>query len=343
MTLFKRGHVWWTGFYVDGKRYQESTGTNNRRRAESIERKLKEEKNLGRFRLREENPDLTFGELAKEFKENADISLFHTGRLKFLEAFFGEMRVVTITKHTTEEYRKSRKEADPDLKDATLNRDIAVLRRVFNWALDREIILVNPLIRVPMVRERRVKKPIVSLPHEELILAHAKPHLKALVIAALDTGMRRGELFRQIWKDVDCAGGLLYVTQSKTAEGEGRTIPLTRRLKSLLKEKHASREDPTGPIFRFQGHPIGDLKRSWATAQKDADLPVRYRFHDLRHTFNTRLMEAGVIQDVRMALMGHEPRSVHWGYTHVELPALRQGIQKLEAWMGKQRKSKRKS
>jgi hypothetical protein len=54
-------------------------------------------------------------------------------------------------------------------------------------------------------------------------------------------------------------------------------------------------------------------------------------------------MEAGVIQDVRMALMGHEPRTVHWGYIHTELPALRDAIRKLEAWAAKQRKTKRKS
>lgn len=340
MTLFKRGHLWWTGFYVDGKRFQESTGTANRRLAESIERKLKEEKNLERFRIREPNPDLTFGDLSKDFQKNATTSIFNTGRLKFLEAFFGTMPVLAITKHTTEEYRKVRKENDPDLKDSTLNRDIAVLRRVCNWALDRELILVNPLTRVPMVRERRVKKPTVSLPHEDLILHHAKAHLKELVIAALDTGMRRGELFQEVWEDVDLEGGLLYVTKSKTAEGEGRTIPMTRRLKAILEDKRKPLDHPTGTVFTFQGHPIGDLKRSWATAQKEAELPIQYRFHDLRHTFNTRLMEAGVIQDVRMALMGHEPRSVHWGYTHVELPALREAIKKLEAWTAKQRKSK---
>src|SRR5262249_31589429 len=58
------------------------------------------------------------------------------------------------------------------------------------------------------------------------------------------------------------------------------------------------------------------------------------RFHDLRHTFNTRLMEAGVLQEVRMALMGHSPGSkVHATYTHIELPVKRDAIRKLEAWV----------
>jgi len=340
MTLFKRRHIWWTGFYVNGKRYQESTGTTNRRQAEEIERKIKDEKNLASFGIPTVDPTITFNALADEFKEKAKTSIFHAGRLVFLREFFGEMPVRMITRNTVLEYRQSRQGAKPELKDATLNRDVAVIRRILFWALEQGLIAQNPLVRVGMVRERRTKKPILSLAHENAILAVAKPHLRDLVIAALDTGMRRGELFRQAWEDVDLEHGVLYVTKSKTAEGEGREIPLTKRLKDLLLQKSESLSSVSGPVFTYQGNAIGDLKRSWETAQRNAKLPIRYRFHDLRHTFNTRLMEAGVIQDVRMALMGHEPRTVHWGYTHVELPAKREAIKKLEAWQKKQQKHK---
>lgn len=79
------------------------------------------------------------------------------------------------------------------------------------------------------------------------------------------------------------------------------------------------------------------LKKSWKTAVKKAG--IRYlRFHDLRHTFNTRLMEAGVTQDVRKALMGHSDGDINATYTHVELPMKRQAIRQLDAWVAKQRK-----
>ena len=80
------------------------------------------------------------------------------------------------------------------------------------------------------------------------------------------------------------------------------------------------------------------MKRSWKTALKNANLR-HVRFHDLRHTFNTRLMEAGVLQEVRMALMGHSPGSkVHATYTHIELPVKREAIRKLEQWVKDQQK-----
>jgi len=342
MTLFKRGRYWWTGFYVDGKRTQQSTGTANRRQAETIEQKVKSDVNLRSFDIAVIDPTITFEAIATQFVKKTNAGIFHTGRLVFVNEFFGNMPVRTITKNTVAEYRQARKTKNPQLKDSTLNRDVGVVRRILYWALEQGLITTNPVARIGMVRERRVKKPILSLAHENLILAVAKPHLRDMVIAALDTGMRRGELFKQLWEDVDLVHGVLYVSRSKTAEGSGREVPLTRRLKDLLQQKAKGLASLSGPVFTFRGNPIGDFKRSWETSQRDAKLPLRYRFHDLRHTFATRLMEAGVVQDIRMALMGHEPRTVHWGYTHVELPAKREAITKLERWREREQKRKKK-
>ena len=90
-------------------------------------------------------------------------------------------------------------------------------------------------------------------------------------------------------------------------------------------------------MFLFKGRPLHRIKTAWAAAIRRAGIRY-YRFHDLRHTFNTRLMEAGVMQEVRKALMGHSSgEDVHSIYTHVELPAKREAIRKLEAWVEAQR------
>jgi integrase len=161
-----------------------------------------------------------------------------------------------------------------------------------------------------------------------MLLGAAKDHLHAMIIAALDTGMRRGEITSQRWEDVDFSQRVLFVTRSKTPEGESREIPLTARLhKYLLEHRKAD-----GLVVDFRGRPVRIVKRTWKTALKNAQIR-HVRFHDLRHTFNTRLMEAGVMQEIRMALMGHSTGSrVHATYTHIELPAKREAIQKLEQW-----------
>src|SRR5207302_6963270 len=90
-------------------------------------------------------------------------------------------------------------------------------------------------------------------------------------------------------------------------------------------------------IFTFKDNPIRKIKTAWKSAIRRAG--IRYhRFHDLRHTFYTRLMEAGVMQEVRKALMGHSSgEDVNSIYTHVELPVKREAIRKLEAWVEQQK------
>jgi integrase len=154
-----------------------------------------------------------------------------------------------------------------------------------------------------------------------------------MVVAALDTGMRRGEITHQLWEDIDFQRRLLSVTRSKTPEGEAREIPLTDRLNQLLSKSRKSE----GIVIAYHDEPVRIIKRAWGGALRRGGIR-HVRFHDLRHTFNTRLMEAGVLQEVRMALMGHSTgKSVHSIYTHIELPNKREAIRKLEAWVKQQR------
>jgi integrase len=168
--------------------------------------------------------------------------------------------------------------------------------------------------------------------------------MRDLIVAGVDTGMRRGELLAQQWEHVDLVRGILFVSRSKTPEGESREIPLTARLTLILKKRLEQRGSTpaTGHVFTYAKKPMLDVKTGWNSAQAKAKLLRHYRFHDLRHTFNSRMMDAGVIADIRKALMGHEDRSVHWGYTHVELPAKREAIKKLEAWREQELKTLRK-
>lgn len=332
MSLWKRGNVYWAYFYVNGVRRQHSTGTANRRKAEAILQKLKEEANDSRFQIIEADPNITFGEVATRFVASGIAQPHHLYHLKILMPYFARYPVIRMTKNLTLEFRKYRKAGRP-LKESTLNRDLSVLRHILYWAVDEHLIVANPLARLHMERERKTRRQVMSLAEEEKLLSDAPEHLRQMIIAALDTGMRRGEITHQLWRDVDLPRKLLYVTQSKTPEGEMREIPLTSRLADLL----ASMERGNGLVFTYKEEAVRIIKRSWASALRRAK--VRHiRFHDLRHTFNTRLMEAGVIQEVRMALMGHSSgHSVHATYTHVELPIKRQAIARLEQWVKEQR------
>ena len=333
MTLFKRGNVYWAYVYVDGVRHAKSTGTNNRRQAELIEQRFKDELNLKREGLSQLAPETTFNELTARFLAEAQVRSFHLDRLKVLLPYFGETPIGRITKNLAIAFRRHR-HSQKRITDTTVNRDLECLRSMLFWALDEGLISTNPLSRVRMTRERKKPRFVISVAEEDLLLKSAAPHLAAIIVAALDTGMRRGEILTQRWEHIDFNRQILSVTHSKTPEGEAREIPLTGRLAEFLE----SQRKEEGLVFTFKGRPIHKIKTAWAAAIRRAGIRY-YRFHDLRHAFNSRMMEAGVLQEIRKALMGHSSgEDVHSTYVHVELPIKREAIRKLEAWVRSQRK-----
>jgi integrase len=335
VSLFRRGRTYWTYVWIEGVRHSKSTGTTSRREAEGIERQFREELNRRRHQIQKASPEMTFADLAARFLTDGSPRPYHVERLKILLPYFGEAPIGRISKPLVREFRRDRRKEKPRLTDTTLNRDVEVLRHLLYWAVDEGFLTTNPIARIHLPKQRRKPRPILGFTEEDKLLVAAAPHLRQIAIAALDSGMRRGELLYQLWEHVDFNRRLLLVTHSKTAGGEAREIPFTARLAELL----SSFKQQEGLVFTFKGRPIHRIKTAWKAAIRRSG--IRYfRFHDLRHTFNTRLMEAGVVQDVRKVLMGHSSGDeVNSLYTHVELPVKREAIRKLEAWVEAERRS----
>jgi integrase len=251
-------------------------------------------------------------------------------RLKHLLPFFAEMLVMNINTSAIRKYRQERNQ-ERMLTAATVNRDLSVLRRILYWGVEEGYLASNPLGRLRMERERRTKRPVMSFREEKLLLRAAPEHLQRIIFCALQTGMRRGEILSQRWEDVDLDNRILHVSHSKTPEGEAREIPLTNCLFELLRVIRRQR----GPVFTYQGDSIRIIKTTWASSLRRSGIR-HFRFHDLRHTANTRMMLAGVLQEVRREILGHSSqrsRDVNDRYTQIELPEKREAIRKLEAWL----------
>jgi integrase len=331
MALYKRGSTWWSYIMIDGVRHSRSTGVSNRRLAESFERRFEEELAVKAAGFTELKPEMTFTELSARFLASGEVKAHHAGRLKMLLPFWGHRELRTINRGIVREYRLARMRGTK-LTETTINRDLEVLRHLLFWAVDEGILAANPLARLRMARARKQKRLILSWEDEQRLIAAAAPHLRRMIVAAVDTGMRRGELTHQRFEDLDLTRGIVSVTRSKTAEGEQREIPLTDRLRSMLSVSRQAE----GPVFPFNGEAITQIKTAWAAAIRRSGIQ-RLRFHDLRHCFNTRLLELGILPDVRKALMGHSSgEDVHSMYTHVELPLKRKAIGLLNGWISEQ-------
>jgi len=334
MSLFKRGSIWHAYVWIDGVRHHKSTGTSNRRKAETIERQFRDELNDIRHRLPQLDPHMTFGALAARFIAARMAKPHALDRLNHLLPFFADMPVRDISTSVVRKYRQER-HSQKTIKESTVNRDLSVLRRALYWGVEEGLLSVNPIARLRMERERRTKRPVMSVREEQLLLAASPEHLQRIILCALQTGMRRGEILSQHWEDIDFDNRILHVTHSKTPEGEAREIPLTQAVYDMLSPNRRLQ----GPVFTYDGHAIRIVKTTWAASLRRAGIR-HFRFHDLRHSANTRMMLAGVLQEVRREILGHSSqrsRDINDRYTQIELPEKRQAIRKLEIWLEEQR------
>jgi integrase len=333
MSLWRRpSGIYESHIMLDSVRYRISTGTANKRLAEKIDRKHEEDLLARRFQVEQHEfrPTMKFAELATRFTASGVAKPWHLDRLKIILPYFAGMEIGHINKSVVERFRAHR-HSQRKLTETTINRDLECLRRILYWAVDEGFLPANPLTRIKLEKPRRKKRPVMSLAEEGKLLLASAPHLKKINVCALDTGMRRGEILSQDWKDVDFPRRLLVVTHSKTAGGESREIPMTQRMYQMLLENPRAE----GPIFTYEGKSLTRIKTAWKAAVRRAQIRA-FRFKDLRATFNSRLIEAGVIKDVRKELMGHSRNEdTNDLYSHIELPLLREAVEKLEQWVAK--------
>ena len=150
----------------------------------------------------------------------------------------------------------------------------------------------------------------------DLRAAKFADHLKPLVLLSLNTGMRRGEVFNLHWRDVNFQGQFLTVEGETSKSGQTRHIPLNKEALAVLK---AWRGDLVRVGFVFPAKDAGRLdnvKKSWDGALKLAKVE-NFRWHDLRHTFASKLVMAGVPLNTVRELLGHSDIAMTLRYAHL--------------------------
>jgi integrase len=142
-------------------------------------------------------------------------------------------------------------------------------------------------------------------------------HVTPLVILALNTGLRRGELLGLNWPAIDFDRRILTVYGAGAKSGETRHLPLNSEAIRVLTDWKGDSTDRAGLVFAgFAGDAIADLKTAWLGVAKAANLGG-FRFNDLRHSFASRLVVAGVDLDTVRELLGHSDLAMTLRYAHL--------------------------
>ncbi|MCC5869613.1 MAG: site-specific integrase [Gammaproteobacteria bacterium] len=256
----------------------------------------------------------------------------------------GGKRLHEVSAWVVEKWRSNRLKAGK--ATTTCNRDVTALKSALQRALDWGLLDVNPLAKVKPLKvdatgrvrflsdaeEQRLRAALERRDHERREArertntwraARSHPlfpslmgytdHLAPMTLVALNTGLRRGELFNLEWRDVDVERRILTVRGEGAKSAQTRYVPLNKEARRVLR----AWKGDAGLVFPGQdGARLDNIKKAWANLMEAAGI-TGFRFHDLRHTFASKLVMGGVDLNTVRELLGHADLQMTLRYAHL--------------------------
>lgn len=341
-------------FRFDGQRVKKSTGQKDRRQAQLIEAECKADLARGIKKLEQEQTK----QIPRGFREYVEVKFLpwfkdthqshprtyrrHLTSSKPLIRFLANKDLKAITPGEVEEY-KARRAASISpktgklIEPATVNREMAALRAIFNLAIKHKIVMENPVAGVAHLREENEQMRVLSHEEEACYLKAASSRLREVAKLILNTGLRPEEVYRLRREDVHVLEGYLHVPFGKTRAAK-RDIPLSKEARKLL----AQRLDKSGnspymfPSKKDPSRPMGNIANTHNRTVKRAGSEW-FRLYDLRHTFATRAVQSGMDLPTLAGILGHSKLHMILRYAHPTPEHKRQAISRLEQYVSESR------
>jgi len=305
---------WYIDYRVNGKRYKRRIGP-NKKLAEQVLMDIEVKKAKGDYLGIHEAKKILFSDCLSEYLEWAQVNKapntyvmnrYYADRLR--EAFTGYLS--TLTAKQVENYKVKRRAS---VGSATVNRELALIKHMCTKAMEWGYLKANPLRSVKLLKEPPGRLRYLTQQEMDALVEACSPHLKPIVATALHTGMRKSEILRLKWQDIDFATKTIIVRQTKN--NEPNVVPINQTLLGEL--QHSPRHLHSDYVFcSAAGEPYDEVKRSFNTACRRAGIKD-FRFHDLRHTFASHLIMNGVDLKTVMRLLGHKDIRMTLRYAHL--------------------------
>jgi integrase len=337
-------NYWITYRLPGGKQKREVIGTSieEARDADGKRRVQKREHRI--FEILPE-ANMTFEELGNWYlnlestKEKRYYPIFQMSLAKF-NRIFGKRIVSDIKPSELEDYRAKRKREGK--AESTIDQEISAAKVIVNKAFLDDKVGGNVLKNFKSVKKyltgarrnsnqrTRVLSPLEFLRLEESASLHLKPILRA----GYETGMREGEVLKLKWAMVSLKDRIINLPKEITKDAEDRVIPISDELFGVLDRlPRGIKEDY--PVFPFKGKELHDFRAAMKIACNGAKILYgRFKtdgfvYHDLRRTFYTDARKAGVQESVIKGITGHSRNEVSDRYNQVDLGDMRQAIERL--------------
>jgi integrase len=319
------GRVWWIEYYDHDKRLRRERIGPNKGAAEQRYREVMSARTEGRFIKKSPDARLTFNELARWYLDLEEVKAKKSFRrdklsVKCLLKMFGDRLLKDITPALIEKYKQERLAETTRYKKvpkpATINRELACLKTIFNKAVRNAKAERNPCQGVRMLKENNERDRLLSPDEYARLLAYCPGHLKPMVKLGYFSGMRQGEIVGLTWGQVNLREGFIHLKPEDTKTNEGRDVPLTRELVKMFEAM--PRGLPGVRVFTLRDFP----RRAFMKACKEAGID-NFNFHDLRHTTINNWRLEGHDYFRIMAVSGHKTMAVFKRYNKVSKEELR--------------------
>jgi len=337
---FRESPDWWIQYYSRGRQVRESSHSENEAVAERLLRRRLGEAGAGIL------PPPRAERVRYEGLRDALLADYQTNGRKWLrigregkayicgvstldDAFAG-YRAIGITTDRLREFIK--KQQASGAANGTINRSLALLRRMFNLAIQDG--KLRDLPHFPMLKEAAPRKGFLEHAQFQALRAELPEYLRPILTMGYYTGMRLGEILGLQWSNVSLIDAQVRLDPGCTKNDEARNIPLPSELVEMLKIER-QRNPEADFVFMRDGERIGSFRKAWVSACGRAKLPGLL-FHDLRRTGVRNLLRAGVPERVAMAVSGHKTRSMLDRYNVTSGRDLKEAASKLEKYLATQ-------
>ena len=319
MTITKKNGKYYSRFQINGERHHYlCNGASSVKEAEKMESafkyKLMQQQNgVIPKEIKKIKMDVLFDMFEKHSQLNNRSYRTDIYNLKILRNYFKNKYANDIKLKDLENF-KIYLMTERKIANATINRYRATLSKAFNLGIANKIIQQNPINDFKPLLERNLKIRFLTSEEETRlykVLETTNQYLEPIITCALQTGMRRGEIFNLKWSNIDFEYGFIELLETKS--GKSRRIPISNKLLNILNS--IDRTSQYVFINPETGKPYTDIKRSFKTLLKKANIND-FRFHDLRHTVATRLATSNIDLIVVKEILGHSKIDTTMRYAH---------------------------
>lgn len=331
-SIWKRGNIWWYAYIVNGVRVPCSSHSTDRdEAARQLTVKLGEiasgaDVTPGKATIDDLYRLVVADHKLRKLRDLKNVEWRYNAHIR---PVLGSLDASRFTPKQVRAYVDRRRQ--DGASDASINRELAIVRRGFTLAQQEDPPLVRKAPYIPKLEEDNVRQGFIEHTQYRALLAALPEHLKAVFVVGYHCGNRLGELRKLRIPQVDLEAGEIRIERKHAKGKRPRTLPIYGEMREWLEWQLGRRAKGCDLLFHYHGRPLGSHLKGWARACKAAGLEGLY-FHDLRRSAIRNMERAGIPRHIAMQISGHRTESTYRRYDIVVEADLKDAARKLEEY-----------